>query len=128
MRRIISGLFMVAVALTMTGCPPLSPLALGTWLFTLGDSGDSVAAIVFLADGATETPDPTPPQANTDFEEGFVFLWAVDGSDFTLSQYEDTQQPSDAQVIATGTVANRRSIVNGTVTDGSDQPFTARAL
>lgn len=115
------------MVLPLSGCPTLSPIALGTWLFVFGDNGQATAALILLEGGETAIPDPRPPQADTDFESGYVFLWAVDGSTFTLSQYPEMDQNPVPELVATGTVANRRSIINGTLTMGNT-PWTASPL
>jgi hypothetical protein len=86
----------------------------------------STAALILLEGGATEHPDPRPPEASTGFPKDYVFLWAVDGSDFTLSRYEVGDQPANAEVAATATVESRSSLINGTYLGSVS--FTARAL
>lgn len=110
--RLVQILVLTAFLISFTGCPSLSPIAFGTWLFCI-DNDAAVAALILHEDGEVEVPNPRPPGADSDFEGAFV--WSVDGNTFTLYQDENFSM--------SGTVLTRTRIINGTTPAGQAESF-----
>lgn len=80
-------LVLVAMVLPLSGCPTAPPaIAIGTWLFTVSETGepDQHPALVLLNGGQTQDPVPMPPQADSSFSG--TSTWLQNGSSFVLNQ------------------------------------------
>ena len=87
MKYAIRSVAILAVVVAMTGCPSGPPtLAIGTWLFTISETGmaDQHPSLTLLAGGQTQEPMPMPPQADSTFSG--TLTWQQNGSSFVLNQ------------------------------------------
>lgn len=99
----------VMLATSMLGCPgPSGPpaISLGTWLFTISETGnpDSHPALILQSGGQTQDPMPMPPQADSSFSG--TLTWMQNGSTFVLVQVISVNN----EIEYTGTVQSSTSM------------------
>jgi hypothetical protein len=97
------------IAQAMLGCPgPSGPpaVSLGTWLFTISETGnpDSHPALILQSGGQTQDPMPMPPQADSSFSG--TLTWMQNGSTFVLDQVISVNN----EIEYTGTVQSSASM------------------
>jgi hypothetical protein len=102
--RILSSLFLVVLLVSLSGCPNPA-ISKGVWLFTVDT--DQFVGVEIGFGGMAQTPDPLPPEAETNFNG--ALSWVLNGSTFTL-----TQVSGGLIGEYTGTLDTSTSIINGT--------------
>jgi len=96
-------------AVSTMGCPgPSGPpaIALGTWLFTISETGtpDTQPALILQNGGQTQDPMPMPPQADSSFSG--TLTWMQNGSTFVSNQVISVNN----EIEYTGTVQSSTSM------------------